>query len=202
MKKLAEFSVKNSLFVNLLSLFLVIAGIISLFHLKREAFPPVSFNVVTVTTYFRGADSEKVEKLVTTPLEKELREVDNIEEMVSTSNDGISIIFIKISSGVKDKDKVINDIQKAVDRVTNLPQDVDERPKVEEITSGQIPVIKVALSGNLSEFKLRELAEDLKDLFEDIGGVSSVEKVGWRDEEYWVEPDINKMLKFHISLKN
>ena len=199
MKRLAEFSIKNSLFVNLLSAVLVVAGVLSLFHLRREAFPPVSFDVVTVTTYFRGADSEKVEKLVTTPLEKELKEVDNIDEITSSSNDGISLIYLKISGGVSNKDKVVTDIQKAVDRVTNLPEDVDERPVVTEITSGEIPIIKVALSGKLSEFELRSLADDLKDLLEDIEGVSSVEKTGWRDEEYWVQPDINKMLKFHIS---
>ncbi len=196
---LAQFSVKNSLFVNLLSVVIIIAGLISLVGLKREAFPPVSFDVVTVTTYFRGADSEKVERLVTTPLEKELKEVDNIEEMVSSSNDGVSLIYLKIASDVKNKDKVINDIQKAVDRVSNLPPDVDERPVVTEITSGEIPVIKVALSGDLSEFKLREYADDLKDLLENIPGVSSVDKSGWRDEEYWVQPDIKKMLEFHIS---
>ena len=199
MRKFAEFSIKNSLFVNLLSAVLIIAGVLSLFHLRREAFPPVSFDVVTVTTYFRGSSSEKVEKLVTTPLEKELKEVDNIDEITSSSNDGVSLIYLKISGGVKDKNKVVTDIQKAVDRVTNLPQDVDERPVVTEVTSGEIPIIKVALSGKLTEFKLRTLADDLKDLLEDIEGVSSVERTGWRDEEYWVQPDINKMVKFHIS---
>ena len=199
MRKLAEFSVKNSLFVNLLSIVLTVIGVLSLFHLRREAFPPVSFDVVTVTTYFRGASSEKVERLVTTPLEKELREVNNIDEMTSSSNDGVSLIYLRISGGVRDKDRVVTDIQKAVDRVTNLPQDVDERPVVTEITSGEIPIIKVALSGKLSEFRLRAYADDLKDLIEDIDGVSSVERTGWRDEEYWVQPDINKMVKFHIS---
>ena len=199
MKKLAEFSVKNSLFVNLLSAFLVIWGIVSLFHLKREAFPEVSFDVVLVSAYYRGADAQKVEKLVTTPLEKELKEVDNIEEMISTSSDGVSLISLKISEGTKNKDKVINDIQKAVDRVTDLPEGVEERPQVIEITSGQIPVIKVALSGDLSEFELRKLADDLKDLFEGIDGVSSVERQGYRDEEFWVEPDLEKMQKFHLS---
>ncbi len=199
MKKLVEFSIRNSLFVNLLSCVLIIAGIFALFHLRREAFPPVSFDRVIVTTYFRGADAERVEKLVTTPLEKELKEVDNIKEIISSSDDGVSLISLKISSDVKNKDKVITDIQKAVDRVTNLPDEVDERPTVTEITSGEIPVIKIALSGNLSEFKLRELADALKDLIENISGVSSIEKSGWRDEEYWVQPDIKKMRNLHMS---
>jgi len=196
---LPEFSVKNSLFVNMLSAVLIIAGMLSLFHMKREAFPPVSFNVVIVTTFFRGADSEKVERLVTTPLEKEIKDVDGIEEMVSSSNSGVSEISLKISDDVANKEKVVNDIQRAVDKVTNLPADVDERPVVTEITSGQIPVIKIALSGEVNEFELRRYTDNLKDILESINGVSSLKRTGWRDEEFWVQPDINKMFKFHIS---
>ncbi|MBU1122056.1 MAG: efflux RND transporter permease subunit [Candidatus Omnitrophica bacterium] len=199
--KFAQFSVKNSLFVNLFSVFIIIAGLFSLTHLRKEAFPPVSFDVVTVVTSFRGASAQKVERLVTVPIEKELREVSNVEEIVSSSDDGISTIIVKVLSDVKDFQKVVNDIQKAVDRVTGLPEDVDERPIVSEITSGEIPVIKVAVSGDLDEFILRKYTDELRDLLEEINGVSSVERIGWRDEEFWVEPDITKMADYHISFK-
>ncbi len=201
MKRIPELSVRNSMFVNMLTGFIIIAGLISMFGLRKEAFPPVSFDVVTVTTYFRGASADKVEKLVTSPLEREIKEVNNIKEMSSISNEGVSRIFIKIASGVRNTRKVINDIQKAVDRVTDFPKDVDERPIVTEITSGEIPVIKVALSGAMPEFRLRKLADDLRDIFEDISGVASVERVGYRDEEIWVEPDPEKMSRLHISFK-
>ena len=58
--KLIEFSVKHSLFVNLLSVFLVVAGIVSLFSLKREAFPNVSYDMVTVSTVYRGASADEI----------------------------------------------------------------------------------------------------------------------------------------------
>ncbi len=94
MKKLAEFSVNHPLLVNLLTAFIVIAGLISLTQLKREAFPEVSFDVVTVNTPYRGAMPEEVERLVTTPLEKELKTVDDIEEMSSISIEGLSTIVM------------------------------------------------------------------------------------------------------------
>jgi multidrug efflux pump subunit AcrB len=197
--KFAQFSVRNTLFVNLFSVFIIIAGLFSLFQLRKEAFPPVAFNVVTVTTSFRGASAAKVERLVTVPLEKELREVSDVDEIVSTSNDGISSIIVRVPSSVKNLQKVVNDVQKAVDRVTNLPEDVDERPVVTEITSGEIPVLKVAVSGKMDEFTLRGHADELRDLLEDIDGVSSVDRIGWRDEEFWVEPDVDRMVDYHIS---
>lgn len=199
--KIADFSVKHSLFVNLVSALLVIAGLISAFQLRREAFPEVSFDMVMINTAYRGGSPEEVERLVTTPLEKELKEVDNIEEISSSSHEGISTISLEIDPDTKDKDKVINDIQKAVDRVVDFPEGVDNRPEVIEIDSSQIPVIKVALSGDLTEFKLRELTDNLKERLEDIEGVAAVRRSGWRDEEFWVEVDLDKMKDYHISIQ-
>lgn len=199
--KLIEFSVKHSLFVNLLSVFLIVAGLVSMFELRREAFPEVSFDLVTLSTIYKGASSEEVEKLVTTKLETELREVDDIEEIYSSSIEGLSSIVLKISIDAKDKRKVVNDIQKAVDRVTDLPEGVDDRPVVTEITSGKVPVIKVAVSGQMTEFELRDLADNLKDRLEDIDGVASISRLGWRDEEYWVEPALGKMKEYHVSIQ-
>ena len=168
-------------------------------NLRKEAFPPTAFNRAIVTTSLRGSTPEKVERLITTPLERELKEVENINEMVSTSIGGESFISLKIDDKVKETQKVINDIQKAVDRVVDLPDDVEERPLVTEITSDQIPVIKIAVSGELSEFVLRDHADSLKDLLEDIEDVASVSRSGWRDEEYWIEPDLETLKEYHIS---
>jgi len=199
--KIVDFSVKHSLFVNLLSVFLVVAGMVSLFQLRREAFPVISFDRVIISTIYKGASAEEVEKLVTAKLEREIREVDDIENIYSSSMEGISTINLEISLDAKDKKKVVNDIQKAVDRVTDLPDGVDDRPIVTEITSGKIPIIKVALSGQLDEFELREYADALKDRFEDIDGVATVARSGWRDEEFWVEPDLAKMRDYHVSIE-
>ncbi|MCK4325939.1 efflux RND transporter permease subunit, partial [bacterium] len=88
--KLAEFSIKHSLFVNLLSLFLLLAGVFSLLRMQREAYPSVSFDVVTVNTVYAGAPAEEVEKLATIPLEKELKRVDGIDEIRSSSLENLS----------------------------------------------------------------------------------------------------------------
>lgn len=202
--KISEFSVKNSLLINLISVFILIAGMYTLFvfKIRREAFPEVSYDMVVVNTIYPGSPPEEVEKLVTIPIEKELKGVDGIEEMTSTSIDNQSNILIKISQDVKDKDKVVDDIQKSVDRVRDLPKEVDDAPVVTEITSGEIPVIQVALSGEIEESKLQEYVEDLEDILVDIEGVSSVNRRGWRNREVWVEVDPVKMQKLYLSLED
>jgi len=200
--KISEFSVKHSLLVNLVSIFIIIAGLATIFvyHIRREAFPEVSFDMVIVQTVYPGAAPQEVEKLVTVPIEKELKGVDGIETMTSSSIDNVSAIQLDISQDVKDKDKVVDDIEKAVNMVTDLPNDVEE-PIVTEITSGEIPIVKIVLSGEMTEEKLQDIAERLEDELEDVPGVSSISRTGFRDREVWVEIDPAKLIEVHVSLK-
>jgi len=200
--KISDFSVKHSLLVNLISVFILIAGFYTLyiFKIRREAFPEVSFDMVVISAVYPGAPPEELEKLVTVPIEKEVKGVDGIEEIQSASTENLSSILVKISQDVKDKDKVVDDIQQAVNRVVDLPDEVEE-PVVTEITSGEIPVVEVALSGDLPEVEIQEYAERLEDLLEDIPGVSSISRRGWRDREVWVEVDPAKMRDLHLSLE-
>lgn len=202
--KISEFSVKNSLLINLVSVFILIAGIYTLFvyKIRREAFPDVSYDMVVINTIYPGSPPEEVEKLVTIPIEKELKGVAGIEEMTSTSIDNRSNILVKVNQDVKNKSKVVDDIQKAVDRVRGLPDEVVDDPIVTEITSGEIPVIQVALSGKIDEIKLQNYVEYLEDILEDIEGVSSVNRSGWRNREVWVEVDPVKMSDLYLSLED
>lgn len=201
--KISEFSVKNSLLINLISLLVLIAGFytIFIFKIKKEAFPEVAYGVVLIQTVYPGASPIEIEKLVTVPLEKELKGVDGVEEMISSSLDNISTIKIEISSDVKDNSKVVDDIREAVNRVNDLPDETED-PIITEITTGEIPVIELALSGDISEKLLQEYAKNLEDLLEDIPGVSSISRKGWRDQEVWVEVDPMKMAEYRVSLED
>jgi len=199
--KISEFSVKNSLLINLISIFILLAGFFTVYvyKIRREAFPEVSYDVVVVTTIYPGAPPQEIEKLITVPIEKELKGVDGIEDMFSSSIDNTSSVLIKINQDVKDKKRVVRDIQTAVDRVRDLP-DSSEEPFVNEITSGQMPVVEVALSGDISEKKLQAYADRLEDILEDIPGVSNISMVGYRDKEVWIEVDPEKMKAAYLSL--
>ena len=198
--KISEFSVKNSLFINLLSIFFILVGLLAIFNLNKEVFPNVSFDIAHIGVAYPGATSEDVEKLITTPIEKELKEVDDIEEIRSVSSDNISTIYIKMNPGAKDKNKIVNDVQRAVDKVRDLPAD-SEDPVVQEVNMKLIPVIEVALSGADNEFKLQEYADGLESLILNIPEVARIRRKGWRNREVWVEVDPKKLREYYISLE-
>lgn len=196
---LPRFSVNQSLFVNLVSILIIIFGLLVVFGMNREVFPNVDFDIVSVTTAYPGATPLDIEKLVTVPIEKELKEVDGIKEIKSSSAAGASFITIKLDPDEQDKKKVVNDIQSAVDKVKDLPKDIYEDPVVTEISSKQYPVIEVSLSGNMGEKKLQYYAVRLEDLLEDIEGVARVRKSGYRDREIQVHVEPEKMREQYVS---
>src|SRR3990172_7750652 len=128
--KISEFSVKNSLVVNCLSIFVVIMGLFALFQIEREAFPNFSFDIVTVTTDYPGASPEVIEKRITIPLEKELKEVDGLDEMASISIESLSLVVMKLDPDSPNAAKIFTDIQKAVEDTQDLPEDLRNKPKV------------------------------------------------------------------------
>lgn len=197
---LPKFSVNNSLFVNLISVIILIIGMVVLMGINREVFPNVAFDRVSITTVYPGGTPEDVEKLLTVPIEKELKEVDGIEEINSTSAVSTSLIYVKIDPDESDKQKVIRDIQSAVDKVKDLPGDIDEDPVVTEITSKQYPIIEVSLSGGMTERELQGYADALEDELEDIKGVARIRKSGYRDREVQILADHEKLEELYVSI--
>lgn len=198
--KIAQFSVKNSLLVNLASVFIILAGISTMLTMRREAFPQVDYDIVSVTTLWPGAPTEDVEKFVTIPIEDEIKSVSGLDDINSKTDEGLSSISITIDPGVKDKRKVIRDIQRAVDRVKNLPKEIEEDPEVFELATREFPVIEVSIGGAVEEKVRRKYAEALKDKLLDVKGVSQVREIGWRDYEFWVEVIPEKLKEYHVSL--
>jgi len=196
---LPRFSVNQSLFINLVSFIIILVGLITLLGMNREIFPNVSFDIVSIITAYAGATPTDVEKLITVPIEKELKEVDGVKEINSTSASSISVIYVKIDPDEKDKQKVIRDIQSAVDKVQDLPKDVED-PVVAELTGKQYPIIEVSISGKMNEHKLRKHADDLEDILEDIKGVARIQKSGYREREVQILVDPDKMRELYVSL--
>lgn len=198
--RVGEFSIKHSLFVNLVTVFIVLAGTLAIFNLRRDTYPEISYDYVTVTTSFPGSPAEDVEKLINIPLEKEIKGVSGIKEMTSSAEEGLSFIGLEIAPEIKDKEQVIRDIEDAVKRVTNLPADIEEDPVVTELRTKETPILEISIAGNVDEAQRRRYAEMLEDRLFDVPGIAQIRRVGWRDREFWVEVDPNKLKEYHVSI--
>ncbi|MBM9546437.1 efflux RND transporter permease subunit [Leptospira sp. 201903074] len=201
MKKIIHFFVYKPLVANLVFIFLFLAGMISVLSMKREAFPRVNFRQVRVLTVYPGASPVDVEKKVTIPIEEKLREVEGLDSVRSISRNSESDISIKIDLEHNNPDGVVNDIRRAVDRVTNLPSTVKDRPIVTEQKSSNFPVLEIAIHGAMDEMELQEMGRFIEDEMRKVSGVSRVDAFGKRKEEWRirVDPDLKKRYTLGFS---
>lgn len=203
MQAIIEFFLRKSIFGNTLSLLLIGWGSYVAFTINREAFPPIDFDVVVITTVFPGASPEEVEKLITNPIEDQIKGIEGIKEIRSSSIENRSGINVIIDPDAKNPRKVIEDIRSAIDRVNTLPKDV-EKPLIIEVSSRQIPVIEVNLLADENEVSyktLREYAEILEADLKTIDSVANVSRRGWQDLEYVIKLDPKKIQENYISIE-
>ncbi|MBV1900700.1 MAG: efflux RND transporter permease subunit [Kordiimonadaceae bacterium] len=105
----------------LLLLLIVISGLNSFYTMPRLEDPHMPSRVVRVTTFYPGADAERVEAEITEKLERKMREVPEIKEIHSSSSSGISVITIELDDRVKDAKRITARLRDKVAEVTDLP---------------------------------------------------------------------------------
>lgn len=196
---IAKFSVKNSVLVNLLMIGLIIFGFLALNKMPVELNPDISFNWVFITVPYPGASPQEIESLISDPIESEIKDVNKVDEIQSTSQEGLAFILVKFEDMSKSEfNQLYNDLQAEVDKV-DLPDEA-EKPIVDDFSSGEfIPVIDVNMSFSIPDANAQKIAEDIEDDLKNIDGVAKVQVSGLGKREVWVEADPEKMNSYGVT---
>ncbi|MFO8072917.1 MAG: efflux RND transporter permease subunit [Polyangia bacterium] len=197
-----RFAVDNPVMANLLMVAIVVLGSLSLYEMPRELFPDISMNWVFIIKPYPGVSPEEIEKRITIPIEEEIQDIRGIDSISSQSSEGSSFISIKFEdmSDSEFRDR-FEDLRTAVESVEDLPEDALET-NVEAFSSADfMPVISVHIHGALSERRLIDLAEELRDSVREIPDVSKVDITGARDRELWIEADPVALEGYGASLE-
>ncbi len=198
MRSMIAFFVKRGLLVNMISGMLFLGGVYAALNIQREAFPSVNFDLVVVGAAYPGASPQELEQLVVTPIERELKSVDGIKRMTSTSFPGSMEILLEIDPNYSDRSRFVSDVQQAINRAV-LPAELPHQPFVKEIKSELTPVISFSIFGPIPELELKHIANMIEDDLLNIKGVSKVTVQGDRKEEIRITLNPQKMQKNHVS---
>ncbi|MDD9885650.1 MAG: efflux RND transporter permease subunit [Gammaproteobacteria bacterium] len=194
---MTEFSIKNPLIVNFLLAAIVVIGVLSWRSMPQEMFPIIERDLVEIRTKFDGAPPIEIERQVTIPIEKEVEDFDEIDEIRSTSLEGVSTVILKLKPG-SDIDEVVRESRSTVDAMDDLPEDI-ETPRIRRIKSN-FPVLSVSVHGDVSEADLIENGKRVKKLLQKIDGVAGVNIAGEREWEVWVTVDPYEIAARNVSL--
>ena len=201
MKNLIAFFSKKPLLVNLLMIFVIFYGFISLSKTNKEGYPQVDRKQMYVSTIYPGASVHEVELNVTIPLEEAISGVEGIDYYTSVSRENFSYIRIYLDQDVPDAEKVKTDIRRVMDNVI-LPSEVSGRPEIWEWKVASVPIIEIGLfSETLSYTQLRTRARDLRREIQQLPDVAQVQERNILDREVKVKVNLDKLNQNYISIQ-
>jgi multidrug efflux pump len=194
-----SWSINNKTSIYIITLLLTIMGIFAYVKLGKEKFPDIVIPRIIVATVYPGTSPTDIENLVTRQLEKEIKGVNGVKKINSTSNQDYCIVDVEFNSGV-DVQYAKQLIKDAVDKArTELPNDLPTDPTVQEVNISEQPIMFVNLSGNLPAAQLKKLADDFQDKIEALPEITRVDIVGALEQQVNVDVDLNKLQASQLS---
>ncbi|MDA3958330.1 efflux RND transporter permease subunit [Oceanispirochaeta sp.] len=198
---IGQFSVKNPVFVNILMVTLLVLGGLSLSRMPREQFAEVPFYWVTILVPYPGVAAEDVEKLITIPIENEMQGLDNLDQIQSLTTEGVTSVRVAFDSGISSDefDKLFQDVRTRFSKVS-LPEGTLDS-LVDDFSSNDfLPVVEVVLSGRGSYTSMINEAERLYEQLIRISDVSSVDLIGARDRQIFIEVNRTRLEALGLSV--
>ena len=179
---------------------LVIFGYMSFKSMPSALFPNIDFPMVTVKTIYPGVEADTIESQVTEKIEEAISRIGGVDSITSTSSDGVSVVMVKFFLE-RDINEATNDVRDKVSAVV-LPKDA-QTPLVSKLDIGGAPVINVFLTAKKDTLQnLMVFADEkVKPALQKINGVGAINIIGYKDREIKIFPDIYKLNKFGITVK-
>ena len=178
--------------------------------LKAELLPNIELPMTTVVTVYPQASPEEVMNRVTTPVEGVFSDLPGLKHLLSSSLDGMSLVLAQFEYGT-DMDRVNSTLRQRLKllapelppEVSQLPQksrEIEENPLVFPIDINMMPVVELALTGNLPPAELKAIAlEQIVPRLKMAPGVYDVAVEGGDRPSVLISPDPQKLVQSHIS---
>ena len=196
MRKIISAFVKYPFYANLIVAVVVIAGLISLSHIKKSFFPEFTSRFISISVFYPGASPIEMEEGVTSRIEEAIRSIVGIKEITSTSSENYSRVLIE-TTGRYDIDETLMEVKNAVDGISAFPS-AAERPivyKQRSITRA----LFISLSGTDDLFTLKKYANEIEDDFINSGIISQVTISGAPNPEISVEIKESDLLRYNLT---
>jgi multidrug efflux pump subunit AcrB len=196
MKRVMAAFARNTVFANIVLVMIFLAGGIATMSMIRENFPEFSLDMITISVPYPGADPEEVEEGISRKIEEAIEGLEGIKQYTtqSSENVGTAIIEVKEDYDVSD---VLEKVKSKVNAISSFPVDA-ERPIITELMLKN-PVMLLYFSGDMSERRIKEWSERIKDEIQQLSEVSQVEIFGAREYEIGIEVSEERLREYGLT---
>ncbi len=199
--RLSDLCIRRPVFTTMLIASLVVLGLASYRDLGLDAFPRVEFPTITVTTTLEGATPEEVESQITKPVEEVVNTISGIDELRSTTKEGISQVFVTFVLE-KPVEVAANEVRDKVATILAQFPPGTNPPIIEKLDPDATPILALVVSGRRSAREITEIADkQIKRQIETVNGVGSLTFVGDRKREIQLELDADKLAAYSLAVE-
>ena len=192
---LAAFA-RNTVFANIVLVLIFIAGYIATANMIRETFPEFSLDMITISVPYPGADPEEVEEGISRKIEEAIEGLEGIKQYTTQSAEGLGTANLEVQEDY-DVDEVLDRVRTKINAISTFPVDA-EKPVINELLLKDL-VDLLYLSGDMSERRIKEWSEAIKDEIQQLPNISQVATFGARDYEIAIEVSEEQLRQYGIS---
>jgi multidrug efflux pump subunit AcrB len=197
MRKIIAYFIKHSVAVNVVVLTFAIFGFFGAKQLKSSFYPLIDSKNISINITYPGASPQEIEEGIVLKIEDNLKGLNGVERVTSTSNENTGSINVEIEKG-KNIDFMLLEVKNAVDRVPSFP--VGMEPLIVSKREASRPTITFAISGyKIPLATLKQIGRQVENDLRGIDGVSQIQISGYPEEEIEIALNETNLLAYNLT---
>lgn len=204
---LSSWAIENSTIIWIIIALVLVLGISGYFAMPREDYPEVKETKIYISSVYPGNTAEDIERMITEPLEDKLKNLSNVVEILSTSQEDYSIITVEFNEKIT-VESARQKVKDEIDMETSNEDwptfnDAKVEPNVFDLKlSEEMPIMNINLKGDYTVRELKSFAEYLEDEIESLEQIKEANIRGAQELEVEIAVDIYKMTASKVSFDN
>jgi len=198
-KGLIAWFARNSVAANLLMIFILVGGFLTISTINKQMFPQVKINWISYSAPYPGAAPQEVEEGITIKIEEALETVQGLKRVITYSNRNYSNGWFEVDLDY-DPQVVLEEVKSAIDSIPSFPDGM-ERIKVEREKFRQ-EVMYISLYGDLTNGELKELGRKVHDEIQQLPFVNISELFSGSNYEISIEVSKDKLREYGLGFND
>ena len=196
--RVQDYFAGNPVAANLLMAIMLIGGFVAATSITSQTFPTLDLGQINITVPYPGATPSEVEESITRRIEEAVIGIDGVKRVTSRAYENSGAVSVELKD-FADQSKVRDDIEMAVERLSDFPPGRAEEPDIVRLeTVGE--VMTLVVSSELSDLELRQGAELVEQELLAIPSVSLVSLFGAKDYEISIEVKQENLRRYGLSI--
>lgn len=192
-----KYMINSKVAANILMATLLLGGLYMFINTKQEFLPDIRLGVINIDVEYEGATPDEVEKSVTLALEENLKSIDGVAKMTSSSSEGTANVSLELYRSAN-KYQVYQEVKSAVDGISTFPTQA-EKPVV-SLESEKRDVMEIMFYGDADELEIHNLAQQIKQQLISKDNISLIEVEFTKQRELSVQVSKEILEKYNLTL--